>query len=360
MSISEFIDSLKKNKKTSELNNLYKKPFPEKRTHTPQTQVFYKNIYHQADILYMPDDDGYKYILSVVDLYDGACDSVPLKVRDNHTVINAFQKIYGGKYLKKYPWFITLDMGSEFLGDTKKFFQSHNTIVKYALVGRHRMVATVERLNQKIQDILFKRMTSEELLTGEVSKQWVKDLPELIKIFNERKKKPLDKSKNDILMPELDEYTGNLLPIGTKVRVKLDYPIDTVGNKRLSGTFRTSDIKWSPKIYEITQVLLTPNKPPMYLCSKDDNIPIPRIKNEFLQVSKKIKEPDAKFIRTENPEYYIVAEILDKRKNNKKDEYLVRWKGFKTNEATWISGKELNRTRELKEMKREFNRQHNN
>lgn len=354
MSISEFIDLLKKNKKTSELSTLYRHPVAEKRIHTPQTQVFDKDIYHQADILYMPQDNGYKYILSVIDLYDGSCASVALKERDNKTVINAFQKIYAGKYLTKYPMFITLDRGSEFLGNTVKFFKNHNTIVKYALVGRHRMVASIERLNQKIQDILFKRMASEELLTGEVSKQWVDDLPQLIKVFNERKKKPLDKNKNDI-MPELDEYTGNLLPIGTKVRVKLDYPIDTVGNKRLSGNFRTSDIKFSPKVYEITQILLTPNKPPMYLCSKDDDIPIPRIKNEFAIVSKTVKEPDPKFIRNPNPDHYIVAEILDKRIVNRKEEYLCRWKGFKATEATWISGNELNRTKDLKEMKRKFN-----
>ena len=71
-------------------------------------------------------------------------------------------------------------------------------------------------------------------------------------------------------------------------------------------------------------------------------------------MSKKDKEPDARFIRG-NPTTYIVSEILDKRINDRKTEYLIRWKGFKADEATWISSKELDRTNALKEMKRKFN-----
>ena len=36
-------------------------------------------------------------------------------------------------------------------------------------------------------------MASQELLTGKPSIEWVEDLPELIKIFNESKNKPLKK-----------------------------------------------------------------------------------------------------------------------------------------------------------------------
>ena len=152
----------------------------------PVSQVFQKNIYYQADLLYMPEDQYYKYILVCVDMYDGTMDAEPLKLRDNKNVIKAFKEMFKRKYLD-YPLVITLDQGSEFKGDTKSYFESNKTNVKYALTGRQ--LANVERANQKIQLILFKRMASQELLTGEPSVEWIDDLPELIKIFNENKKK---------------------------------------------------------------------------------------------------------------------------------------------------------------------------
>lgn len=349
MSIKEFVKDLKRSKKTSELNQLFKKPVPETKGQIPIAQVFEKNVYHQADVLYMPEDDGYKYLLGVIDLYDGSCDAEPLKERDNKSIIEGFKTIYHRKYLE-YPVFITLDQGSEFKGQTQDYFDNIGTYVKYALTGRSRQLATAERFNQRVQSVLFKRMASQELLTGEPSKEWVGDLKELIELLNEKKKKPLKEAISDI--PIVDEYTGNLLKIGQKVRLQLDYPINNTNNKRLHGTFRTSDIRWSPKIYEITEVLLKPGFPPMYLVNDDSNVS--RTKNQLQPVAKKLKEPDAKYIRG-NPEHYIISKILDKRRVNRKVEYLCKWKGFPENQATWISNDELNRTKDLKEMKKKFN-----
>lgn len=355
MSIREFVAHLsdkRKSAKNTELNQLYKKPVPEKTEQMPITQVFNKNVYHQADILYMPKDNGFKYALVVVDLYDGTLDAEPLKVRDNATIIKTFQIIYSRKYLN-YPIIITLDQGTEFKGNTKQFFNKKKTNVKYALTGRHRQLATVERANQKIATVLFKRMANQELITGTQDKQWVKDLPVLIEVLNEQKKKPINKEISED--PIADEFTGNLYKIGQKVRMLLDFPINNVDNKRLNGTFRSSDIRWSPKVYKITEVLLKPGFPPMYLTDANDNVA--RTKNQLSKVEGNEKEPDAKFLRG-NPEYYIIQEILEKRVKNRKTEYKVRWKGFKKDDATWVSGKELDRTKDLKELKRKFNKEH--
>jgi hypothetical protein len=349
MSINEFIQSLTKNKKSSELNTLFKKPIPENKLQMPVSQVFEPNVYYQADLLYMPNDEGFKYILGCVDLYDGALDAEPLKERNNKTIIEAFKRIFKRKYLT-FPVFITLDQGTEFKGETEDYFNSNGVYVKYALTGRHRQLANIERVNQKIQSILFKRMASQELLTGEPSKEWVLDLSELVEIFNKKKKKPLKQAISDI--PVADEYSGNLLKIGQKVRILLDYPINNTNHKRLNGNFRTSDTRWTNKIYKIKEVLLKPSYPPMYLTDNNDDVA--RTKNQLQPVSNKLIEPDARFIRGE-PEFYLVSKILDKRIVNRKTEYKIKWRGFSEDQATWISSKELERTNDLKEMKRKFN-----
>lgn len=316
MSIKEFYNSIKKNsKENSELNQLYKKPIPETGIYMPVAQVFAKNIYYQGDVLYMPEDKGFKYILVCVDMFDGSLDAEPIKNVNVTDVIKAFKEIFKRKYLK-FPKFITFDKGQEFKGnEITEYFKRNGTNIKYALTGRSRQLANVERANQKIATILFKRMTSQELLTGETSKEWVNDLKPLIKILNEpkNKKSPLKTEIND--EPIVDEYNGKLFKIGQSVRLLLDYPINTTNNARLNGKFRSSDIRWSPKIYKITEVILKPSYPPMYLTNSGDNVA--RTKNQLSKVRRNEKEPQKEFIRGES-EFYVVSKILDKKVENKK------------------------------------------
>lgn len=351
MSIEDFYKSIKKNAKANtELNQLYKQPVPEKGIYMPVAQVFQPDIYYQADTLYMPEDKKFKYILVVVDMHDGRIDAEPMKDVNKFEVLKAFKKIYSRDILY-YPIFITFDKGNEFKNpEVEKYFNQNGTNVKYALTGRSRQLANVERANQKISSILFKRMANQELITGEQNNEWVDDLPELVKVLNKNLKKPLQRE----IFPEpvVDEYTGKLLPIGTKVRLLLDYPINNTNHARLSGKFRTSDIRWTPDIYEITDVILKPGYPPGYLTNKNDMVF--RTKNQLAVVKKNEKEPDSKFIRG-NPKNYIISEILDKKIENNKTFYLVRWKGFKKEDATWEHAKTLDRTDALRKLKRDFN-----
>jgi hypothetical protein len=349
MSIRSFYNDVKQNSKANtELNKLYQKPKPENYMEMPHAQVFEKDVYYQADCLYMPEDNNFKYMLVCVDLYDGTIDAEPIKEVNVKNVLKAFGIIFKRKYLN-FPLFITFDKGNEFKGpEIIKYFKDNGTNCKYALTGRSRMLANVERANQKIATVLFKRMSSQELITGEPSKHWVEDLKGLIEVLNEHKKKPLTKELSEY--PIYDSYTGNLLPIGQKVRVQLDYPINTTNNARLNGKFRSSDIRWSVKIYKIEELILKPGYPPMYLIDNNDNIA--RTKNQLSIVSKNEKEPDAKYIRG-TPENYIISKILDKRTKGRITEYKIKWKGYE--KPTWEKASVLDRTETLKKMKKNFN-----
>lgn len=350
MSISEFYYHIKNKNKNDELNNLYKKPVPENRLQTPITQVFKKGVYYQADLLYMPEDKGFKYILVCVDVYDGVMDCEPLKNRASSDIVKAFGKIFKRKYLKE-PLIITLDLGSEFRKETEQYFSQLGIRVNYVPTGRHRGIAVVERANQKIASILFKRMTNQELLTGVQDKQWVDELPELVHVLNEHTKVPLQ--QEIYKEPIVDDYTGKLLTEGTRVRILLDYPIDAVENKRLYGNFRSTDIRWSPEIYKITEVLIKPSYPPMYLTSNNDNVA--RTKNQLQVVKAGEKEPDKKYLRNvPEGEANVIQEIVDKKIENRKTYYLIRYKGDTIANGVWVPVSDLNRNKVLKQMKRDF------
>jgi len=105
-------------------------------------------------------------------------------------------------------------------------------------------------------------MAHEELTSNKINRHWVKILPQVIEEINKALPKPLTEAIS--LEPILTDANRDLLVVGTRVRIKLDNPIDTQG-KKLIGRFRSSDIRWTRKIYTVNQIVLKPSQPPYYL-----------------------------------------------------------------------------------------------
>ena len=362
MSIEQFYNDIKSKKqsvKNNELSKLYQRPVKETGIDAPKWQVLEPNYIHQADTLYMPEDTvnkkKYKYVLVVADVYNKVLDAEPITSlrQDDHEILDGLKTIYNRGILK-YPKIIMFDNGNENKDkDIEKFMRSHRVNMRFMVPARYRQISTVKTAKRKIGSILHKRMASEELVTGEVSRQWVSDLKGLVKVINKNLPPPMTKPESDELLAT--KYAGNIIPIGTRVRVQLDHPQDTVKGNYLSGRFRSSDIRWSPDVTRVEQVLLNPGFPPMYLVADDDKL-VSRTKNQLQIVKQNERAPDVKYIRGD-PEYAIINTIKDYRKQNRKDEYLVGFKGYDHTHDRWVEVKELNRTADLRHMKNEFNQQ---
>ena len=310
-------------------------------------------VVHQADVLYLPEDEGYKYAVVVADVQSKILDAEPIKSlkQDNHEVLKALKTIYNRGILK-YPHIIMFDNGNENKDkDIEKFMRSHRVNMRFMVPARYRQISTVKTAKRKIGSVLLKRQASEELLTGEVSRQWVSDLAGLVKAINKNLPPPITKPETDQLLGS--KFGGNIIPIGTRVRVQLDHPQDTVKGNYLPGKFRSSDIRWSPDVTRVEQVLLKPGFPPMYLVADDDKL-VSRTKNQLQLVKRNERAPDVKYIRGD-PEYAIINSIIDYRKQDRKDQYLVGFKGYDATHNRWMDVKELNRTANLRAMINEFN-----
>lgn len=67
-----FINNIKTNQdrkfvKKQTISNLFKKPIRDRGDEEAHISAFEPNQIQQADVLFLPDDDGYKYLLVVVD-----------------------------------------------------------------------------------------------------------------------------------------------------------------------------------------------------------------------------------------------------------------------------------------------------
>jgi hypothetical protein len=308
------------------IEQLYKTPTTDKGVNMPHYQVFNKDDVHQADLLFMPNDDGYKYILVVVDVYSRLCDAYPLKTKDAIEVLKGFKDIYKRKVLS-LPKRLEVDSGSEFKSVVAKYFKDNNVFVRIAEVGRHRQQAVVESKNKVIAKGLFHRMASQELLTGQVSREWVQDLPQLIKILNNKanKTKPRVSDADVNGSPTCKGNPCQLIPIGTKVRVILDIPRDITGT-RLQGTFRATDQRWENVSRKVEHIYLKPNMPPLYLVSGKPNVKY--TKNQLQVIKDNEHYPPSTVIRG-NPSTYVIEKILQKKKIKGKYYYEIKWRGYK-------------------------------
>ena len=267
-----------------------------------------ENIVQQADLLYLPTDKkGYKYLLIVVDIATNKIDAQPLKDRTSTAVKNGIEKIYNRDILK-IPFQLCVDPGSEFKGEFEHYIESKKIYLKRGATNQHSQQAFVEYINKLFGQTIGEIQTEKELETGKTAKSWEHIVPALIKVLNDKaslnlkeleKKNKSDEKKDDAEYkksikdddieptikkfgkdiednkqvktvssrdtPVIGSISKDILDEGDKVRLALNRPIDHLDGKRLHGTFRAGDVRWTKDIHTISKVLLLPNQVPRYM-----------------------------------------------------------------------------------------------
>lgn len=300
----------------NQLANLYKIPTQNK-LRLPTIQVESPGMIYQADLLFLPNDNGYRYALVVVDVNSHEMDAEPLKTKDNKTVLEAFKRIFGRQYLKLPKFSIQVDDGSEFKGSVRNYFIDKNIFVRVSAPNRHRQQAIVEWMNKIVGKILFILMTNEELINKEVSTEWVDELPKVVKQINKVYHQEVEYDETITPKTTKDE---NILPVGTLVRVALDAPIHVHDNKRLDTKFRAGDIRWTIQPKRITDVRIVPGQPIFYVVEGYNNNYFTR---DQIQLYSETEIKPKPIVRK-----WEVERLVNRFKRNGKIFFKVKWKGY--------------------------------
>lgn len=207
--------------------------------------------YCQADLQFWNQDQGYKYLLVVVDIMTKRIDLEALKDKTQETIIKGMEEIFKRHYIFDkdgdyivYPNIIMTDSGSEF---GEKFIQwctEKNIVKKTSRVARKQQTSVVEGYNYVISKILAIKTTLEQSKAKKRNRleqrQWVKHLKKLREVLN-------DKEINEVMIKDFFKFSekrpSSLLNIGDKVHVVLERPLDVQDNK-LSGKFRIGDYRY--------------------------------------------------------------------------------------------------------------------
>ena len=154
--------------------------------------VYPKQDYnYMADLLFLPTTkEGYKYALTVVDLWSDEFDIEPLKTKQPKEVLSAFKRIFKRPYLNKPKGSIQTDSGNEFKGVFQKYLFKQNILKKTALPNRHSQMANIERLNRTLGRFLNGYMNEKEKQLKIIYREWTDILDELRVKLNKIRKKP--------------------------------------------------------------------------------------------------------------------------------------------------------------------------
>ena len=232
----------------------------------------------EADILHLPTDDGFKYLLLVEDVHNSLCGAQALKTMNMSEICRAFDEVFDSKYLLMPK---CLQVDNQFnVEPIKEWAERNHVNLKFTEPNFHRQQAHINNLCKIIGRWLYQLQVDRELKTGKENTEWHHDYKNLIKILNEHRLKSMHLNDNyDIKKKYQNKDTDikfnknnrDILMPGTKIHlaVRRAEHVDTFGKKLIGH--RATDISFEQhRTFKVVAPVFIPGSPPLYRI-KDEN-----------------------------------------------------------------------------------------
>ena len=295
------------------LHKPVRKVFPRRKTYAKGIEDLF-----QADLADMQQlskyNDGYRFVLTCVDVFSKRGFGVPLKDKRDPTVANAFEKIF----VEAMPAMIQTDRGAEFLNQhVQDVFRKYN-IKHYWSLNDDIKAACVERFNRTLKTRLFRYLTHHR------TSRWIDVLSDLIRSYNASFHRSIGMAPNDVTSDNKDLVTRRLYPV--KPAPKWKFMIgDTVRISKYKHIFQKGYLRnWTDEIFTITDRF--PTHPVTYGLK---DLGGEEIKGKFYeQELQKVNKTD---------DVYEVEKIIKTRRRSGKVQYYVKWLGYPDKFNSWTS-----------------------
>lgn len=123
--------------------------------------------------LYSKSNKGYKYLLTVIDIFSKYAWVIPLKTKTGNEIIESFTKLFKTRIPKK----LWTDAGKEFVNRYFKDFLSTNNVVLYQTYNEGKAVV-IERFNRTLKERMWKKFTETD------SNKYLDILPKIVSDYN--------------------------------------------------------------------------------------------------------------------------------------------------------------------------------
>lgn len=275
----------------------------------------------QADLVDLSNisefNDGYKFLLVVIDVFSRFCWIRPLKNKSSASIIKAFTSIFESG---RKCYVLQTDKGSEFLNRQFKRFLKENDVRHFSTESDVK-ASMVERLNRTIKTKMWRYFTHRNTY------RYIDVLQKFVHSYNHSyhrsiRRTPASVNENSVKSVWQTLHRGstsnnksNKFKVGDKVRVS-----------KAKFKFEKGYLpNWSEELFTVVKVLK--RKPYVYKIEDLNNQLIDGIfyENELQKVT------------TSNDDVYRIEKIIE-RKGKK---VLVRWKGYGPEFDTYIRAADL-------------------
>lgn len=272
----------------------------------------------QADLVDMQaiskDNDGKRFILTVIDVFSKLAFSEPLKNKTGVEVTKAFRNIL--KRSGKNPKKLHTDFGTEFLNSTFQKMLKSEGIGFFTTLNTEIKASIVERFNRTIKSRLWRYFTHMS------SYRWVDALQSFMDSYNSTYHRsigmrPIDVKSKNVAVVRKRLYGGKpsspvaKFVVGDSVRI-------TKARMKFAKAFWPN---WSEEIFVVGDVLKT--VPITY--SIKDTLGEPILGTFYAEELQSVQTPDL----------YRVESVLDSRGRGVRKEYLIKWYGYPASHNSW-------------------------
>lgn len=297
------------------------------RKNFPRNRYFVDNIddLWEADLCCLGTlskyNDGFNFILTVIDVFSKFAWVVPLKTKHNKILIDAFKSIFerGRKCLN-----LQTDKGKEFVGKEMKKFMLESNVNFYTTKNPDVKAAVVERFNRTLKQKMWK------FLTHMNSFRYIDRLADLVHSYNHSyhssiKMRPVDVNETNIL-----QVWKNLHKI-KEPKKEPNLKINTfvrIGRKK-SMFEKGYETNFTEEIFKIIRVIKRPV--PVYELEDFDGEKIDGL----------FYEHELQPVTVEKGRTYKIDKVIGRRLKGGIRQVLVSWKGYPAKFNSWIPASDL-------------------
>ena len=295
----------------------------------PSRKYYVSNIDEQwqmdlADmILIQRQNNGYRYILTCIDILSRYAWARPLRTKQGLEVAQAIKDIF--ETSKRMPKRIQTDQGKEFYNASVKRLLDEHDIELFSVMSPKKC-ALVERWNRTLKTKLWKYFTSKNTY------KWLEVLPKIVHAYNHSKHRTIKMKPSDVneenAMLVWERLYGN-----DKRHRRSIHNIDegdTVRISKAKGQFEKGYLpNWSREEFFVKSI--NDKFYPSMLTLKDHQ-------GEEIQGNFYVDEIQK--IGRDNDEYEVEKIIRQKRKDGE-IWYFVKWLGYDDNFNSWIRKRDV-------------------
>ena len=281
----------------------------------------------QADLADMIDlqrwNNGYRYILTVIDILSRYAWARPLKTKRGVEVAEAFKSIFDAD--SRIPIRIQTDQGKEFENvHVRALLNTHN-IELFSVKSAYKC-ALVERFNRTVKTKLWKYFTAKNTW------KWIDELPSIMYGYNHRIHRTIKRRPVDVTRENANEVWNDLYA------------------QRRSGS-TPKDIKVGDRV-KISKVKSIFAKG--YLANwTEEEFFVDSINTKFHPTTFKLRDYageviDGSFYRHEiqpvirTEETFLVEKIVQRRRRHGNQMwYLIKWRGYPSSMNSWIRREDM-------------------